>query len=143
MKKLEQLIIDISTDIELLKKEKKDSIKSLAVSIIFGGSAAIGSFVATSGLSTGAYVVSLISNIISGTTNAVDIAKCSKSIEELEKIKKDAEEEKKVMESKLEELNLKGKQKSLYFPDFYNECDQLIQKQKMKAQNYILNKDYF
>ena len=143
MKELEQLIINIASDIKLFEKEKRDSIKSLAVSVIFGAFSAIGTCVATGGISTGAYVVSLLSNIISGTTNTINITECSKNIKELKSIQEDAEEEEKIMKAKLEELNLKGKQKNLYFPDYYSEFEQIIQKQKKHAANYILNKNYF
>ena len=143
MKNLEQLIVDISSDIKLFETEKSQSFKSLAVSIIFGGFSAIGSCVATNGISTGLYAISLFSNIISGATNTINIAECSKNIEELKRIQKEAEEEKKVMKAKLDELNLKGKQKNLYYPDYYNEFVQVYQKQNKKAANYLLNKKLF
>ena len=95
LKELEKLIVNIEADIKLFKKEKKESIKSLLVSIFFGGCAAAGSIVATGGLSTGLYISSLLSNIASGTGNAINIKKCISSIEELEQVKKEAEEEKK------------------------------------------------
>ena len=95
LKELEELIVNIGADIKLFNKEKKESIASLVVSIIFGGSALAGSIVATGGLTTGLYIASLVSNILSGTVNAVNIKNCISSIEELERIKKEAEEEKK------------------------------------------------
>lgn len=143
LKELEDLIVKIEADIKLYKKEKKESIASLAVSIFFGGSAAVGSIVATGGLSTGLYIASLVSNIMSGTVNAVNIKNCISSIEELERIKKEAEEEKKIMEQKIDELKLKGKQKELYFPDYYKQFEEIVQKQNEKAQKYILTKSYF
>ena len=143
LKELKNLIVNIEADIKLFKKKKKESIGSLLVSIIFGGTAAVGSIVATSGFSTGLYIASLLSNIISGTRNAINIKNCISKIEELEQIKKEAEEEKKIMEQKLDELKLKGKQKDLYFPDYYNLFDEIIQKQNKKVKNYILNKNYF
>jgi hypothetical protein len=143
LKELEDLIVNIETDIKLFNKEKKESIGSLLVSILFGGCAAAGTMVATGGLSTVFYIASLLSNIVSGTKNARSINKCISSIKELEEIKKDAEEEKKIMEQKLDELKLKGKQKDLYFPDYYKQIDEIIQKQNKKAQNYILNKNFF
>lgn len=143
LKDLENLIVNIEADIKLYKKEKKESIASLAVSIIFGGSAAVGSFVATGGISTGFYIASLVSNIMSGTVNAVNIKNCISSIEELERIKKEAEEEKKIMEQKIDELKLKGKQKELSFPDYYKQFEEITQKQNEEAQKYILNGNYF
>lgn len=143
LKELEELIVKIDADIKLYKKERNESIASLAVSIFFGGSAAVGSFVATGGLSTGFYIASLVSNIMSGTVNAINIKNCISSIEELEKIKKEAEEEKKIMEQKIDELKLKGKQKELYFPDYYKQFEEIVQKQNKTAQNYMLAKNYF
>jgi len=136
------LIVNIEADIKLFKMEKKGSIGSLLVSIFFGGCAAAGSIVATGGLSTGLYITSLLSNIVSGAGNAINIKKCISSIEELEQVKKEAEEERKIMEQKLDELKLKGKQKDLYFPDYYKLFEEITQKQNKQAQNYILNKNY-
>ena len=143
LKELEALIVNIEADIKLFNKEKKESIASLAVSIIFGGSAALGSIVATGGLSTGLYIASLVSNIMSGAVNVVNIKNCISSIEELERIKKDAEEEKKIMEQKIDELKLKGKQKELYFPDYYKQFEEIVQKQNKEAEKYILNGKFF
>ena len=142
LKELEKLIVNIEADIKLFKMEKKGSIGGLLVSILFGGCAAAGSIVATGGLSTGLYITSLLSNIVSGTGNAINIKKCISSIEELEQVKKEAEEEKKIMEQKLDELKLKGKQKDLYFPDYYKLFEEITQKQNKQVQNYILNKNY-
>ena len=142
LKMLEDLIANIKADIKLFDKEKKESIGSLLVSILFGGCAAAGSIVATSGFSTGLYITSLLSNIMSGAGNAISINKCISSIKELEEIKKEAEEEKTKMEQKLDELKLKAKQKDLYFPDYYKLFEEITQKQNKQVQNYILNKNY-
>ena len=143
LKELEELITNIKADIQLFNKEKKESIGSLLASILFGGCAAAGTIVATSGLSTGLYIASLLSNIASGTENAISIKNCISSIKELEEIKKEAEEEKKKMEQKLDELKLKAKQKDLYFPDYYKLFEEIAQKQNKQVQNYILNKNIF
>ena len=47
------------------------------------------------------------------------------------------------MEQKIDELKLKGKQKELYFPDYYKQFEEIVQKQNEKAQKYILTKSYF
>ena len=47
------------------------------------------------------------------------------------------------MKQKLDELRLKGKQKDLYFPDYYKLFEEITQKQNKQVQNYILNKKYF
>ena len=143
LKKLEDLITNIKADIKLFNEEKKESIGSLLVSILFGGCAAAGSIVTTGGLSTGIYFASLLSNIVSGTENVINIKKCISNIKELEEIKKEAEEEKKKMEQKLDQLKLKAKQKDLYFPDYYKLFEEITQKQNKQVQNYLLNKNYF
>lgn len=142
LKDLEDLIANIKVDIQLFDREKKESIGSLLFSILFGGFAAAGTIVTTGGLSTGLYIASLLSNIVSGAENAINIKKCISSIKELEQIKKEAEEEKKKMEQKLDELKLKAKQKDLYFPDYYKLFEEITQKQNKQANNYILNKNY-
>jgi len=76
LKKLEDLITNIKADIKLFNEEKKESIGSLLVSILFGGCAAAGSIVTTGGFSTGLYIASLLSNIVSGTENVINIKKC-------------------------------------------------------------------
>ncbi len=136
------LIIEINADIKLLEKKKHDSTIGLISSIVVGGIAAVGTFGA-SGIQQGIYAISVLGNIFSGATNGINISKCNESIEELTKIKKNAELEKQIIEKKLKQLNLKIKQKDLAFPQFYEEYEDLIQNQNKIINNYYLNKNYF
>ena len=143
LKNLKDLVIEIDADIMSYKKLKKCSIGSLAVSILCGGCAAIGSAVATNGISFGFYIGSCVFNAISGVGNAMDIKKCNINIEKLEEIKKDAEKVRADIEKQIEELNLMLHKKDFSFPSYYQKCNDIFQKQNTEAQNYNLIKNEF
>jgi len=141
-KRLIDLISDIEADIKLLEKKKNDSILGLISSIVFGGVAAIGTFGAC-GIRSGIYALSTICNIVSGSLDVSNISKCNENLEELEKIRKDAELQKEIIEKKLNEINLKIKQKDFAFPQFYQEYEDVIQKENKYANDYLLKRNYF
>lgn len=135
---LVQLIINIKVDIKLLQGEKKKSIVSLIASIGFGVVGAAGMIVANGGVSF-VHGISALFNTISGVTNTSNIINCNQNIKKLEDLQKQAENEKTLMENKIDELNLKIKQKELNFPYFYSDYEKIIETQRTKANNYLSN----
>ena len=137
--KLVNLIKEIKADIKLLERHKKDSFISLAFSALFGGGSILGGILTSGGTSL-IYSLSTVFNLISGGININNISICNRSIEELEAIKKQAEEEEKIMQEEIKKLDLKLKQKEFDFPTHYEDCDNIFQKQKRKMDNYMMNR---
>ena len=137
--KLVNLIKEIKADIKLLKRHKKDSIISLAFSALLGGGSILGGILTSGGTSL-IYSLSTVFNLISGGININNISICNRSIEELEAIKKQAEEEEKIMQEEIKKLDLKLKQKEFDFPTHYEDCDNIFQKKKKKMDNYMMNR---
>ena len=140
--KLVQLIVDIKSDINLLKKKRSDSIKSLCASIGFGVIGVCGMIFASRGAQL-VHSLSTMFNTISGATNTSNIINCNENIKNLEDLQKQAEEEKILMEKMIDGLKLKIKQKELNFPYFYSNYESVIEAQRVKANNYLSNIDYF
>lgn len=138
-KLLVDLITKIKKDIKLLENKKKESILSLGASIFLGGGSIVGSFLTSGGLSLG-YAASTVINLISGGINSKNISVCNKEIEKLEKIRKEAEEEEKKIEKHIKDLDLRLKQKEFAFPAFYQDCENLFQKQNKKLNKFFMNK---
>ena len=137
--KLVKLIEQIKADIILLERHKKNSFISLALSALLGGGSILGGILASGGTSL-IYSLSTVFNLISGGININNISICNRSIEELEAIKKQAEEEEKIMQEEIKKLDLKLKQKEFKFATYYNDCDNIYQKQKRKMDNYMMNR---
>ena len=137
--KLVKLIKEIKADIKLLERHKKDSFISLAFSALLGGGSILGGILTSGGTSL-IYSLSTVFNLISGGININNISICNRSIEELEAIKKQAEEEEKIMQEEIKKLDLKLKQKEFDFPTHYEDCDNIFQKQKRKMDNKMMNR---
>lgn len=137
--KLVKLIEEIKADIKLLERHKKNSFISLALSALLGGGSILGGILASGGTSL-IYSLSTVFNLISGGININNISICNRSIEELEAIKKQAEEEEKIMQEEIKKLDLKLKQKEFKFATYYEDCDNIYQKQKRKMDNYMMNR---
>ena len=136
---LVKLINEIEAYIKLLKREKTNSIISLVFSVALGGGSILGSIVSSGGTSF-FYSLWAMTNLISGGINIKNISNCNSFIKELEDIKKQAEEEEKKMQEEIKKLDLKLKQKEFIFPPVYQDCDNILQKQKRKLDNYMMNR---
>lgn len=139
-KRLGDLIADIIADEKILESKEKRSKYGLGCSCLLG-LIGIGGLVLTGGGYQIAYGFSTLCNIISGAGYSLNISECSKTIEELEKIRKDAEKENQEIQKQLDKINLLIKQKDSASPTtLYKECEDLFEKQNKKM---ILLNNYF
>lgn len=135
---LVKLIINIKVDIKLLQGKKKESIKSLVASVGLAAGGALGMMFGVGGVKV-VHAISTLFNTISGVTNITNIKNCNDNIKKLEDLLKEAEEEKILMEQMLDNLNSIIEKKELKFPYFYSNYEKLIEMQRIKANDYILN----
>lgn len=114
-----ELISDIEASIKKIKQQEKKAWISTAISITgFIGGVAV---VLTGGASIGlacTYGVGVVAHAVSGAINIEDIVKACNGIEQLKEVLKEAIEQRKIMEEKLNELLSKEKM-------LHNECKKL------------------
>ena len=114
-----ELISDIEASIKKIKQQEKKAWISTAISITgFIGGVAV---VLTGGASIGlacTYGVGVVAHAASGAINIRDIVKACDGIEQLKEVLKEAIEQRKIMEEKLNELLSKEKM-------LHNECKKL------------------
>jgi len=105
---------------KILEQKKRNALAGGVASCALGGVSAIGMIAATGGVSAIIYGASALSNIIAGANYYKDSSACSKTINELLKIKTTAEEETQKIAKKIGELELEiKKQKDIgCFPSY-------------------------
>jgi len=125
---LEYLLLKIKTDIERLKYKKNESIKGAVFSGFLAAFAGIGAVITSGGISA-IYSLSAFGNLVPLATSVNTAHDCAVLIDELIKIQKETENEIKEIQKAIDNLNLKIKQKNCSLPTFYQEFNQVLEKQ--------------
>lgn len=125
---LEYLLLKIKTDIERLKYKKNESIKGAVFSGFLAAFAGIGAVITSGGISA-IYSLSAFGNLVPLATSVNTAHDCAVLIDELIKIQKETENELKEIQKAIDNLNLKIKQKNCSLPTFYQEFNQVLEKQ--------------
>jgi len=125
---LEYLLLKIKTDIERLKYKKNESIKGAVFSGFLAAFAGIGAVITSGGISA-IYSLSAFGNLVPLATSVNTAHDYAVLIDELIKIQKETENELKEIQKAIDNLNLKIKQKNCSLPTFYQEFNQVLEKQ--------------
>ena len=129
--KLEQLIKDIENEIEQASKKRNLEIAGVVGSIALTAITGVGSVV-TGGLTSAAYGVSSLFNLVSGGLHTSNLIKLLKYISDLRKILKEANELDEQIKGCIDKLISKLNEKKLEYPDFHKEFIKIRTIQNMK-----------